>query len=734
MFLDSPTTVKVVPPTAELLGDSPNNEFVNKRDKDICSNASDYGSEDTFISLGTKIKAKAQTGPKIKSPSAKNILKYRNIAKRGKKHMDNVYGERPSQDYDLEIKITERPPRPSSPSKNKDAYGGRSLSPSFKTRSYESYFIPLDSDKKGEDSLEGRVSFGNPNIQAEVEQAIDTYSRRLTLTKQQLSLVEEESTQDLESVPSHNLSSLSPEHSLNDANNAKDINLDGDLTGRNTYVVALKDDEYPKTQNFMCEARTYNSFYDDFRSNNIESYKVKMSSTVVHTDSSSKDSGYPDSGANDEKAFRQNYSLPHSSSLILKKSSSHAKIEDQPKSLDSASTCSNDKYYHKTFPLDKKWTEPLNHSRLLYKDFFIKKEAHIAVPPQNTPTKTVPDNIPGASDAADSNERKNVKDDLEYPSYLVNSTTKAYTSKVIEDYKRELEAINNLHELTLKDIKTDAVSPTPLNIDRMFEQNSGHFEDDKKDSGEISQESSSLSETPKVNNNALENSKRDVSKISTKELIQNYLKVKEGDYNKDFLPKTLNKYDNKKQTNVGSSSISSRFEESSAGVKQNWNNRTPKSSNSKTTIPCNIRNQTQKNVYSTSTRAPMSARIEGVQNDKDIDSWMSLSVSSPRMLDIEEVQSPGEPSAEIATNTKEDKISKEVTPPTAVVTQDKEVKDLTKPKELSSNSTVFDIYSMLKEIESYGDNPVRSVSTVELTPAPETKKEDENTTPKDHFM
>lgn len=726
----------MVPPTAELLGDtkSPQNQYINKRDKDICSNASDYGSEDTFISLGTKIKAKAQTGPKIKSPSAKNVLKYRNIAKRGRKHMDNVYGDRANQEYDLEIKITERPPRSPSPTKSKDASYGRNPSPSFKTRSYESYFLPLDSDRKADSSLEGRVSFGNPNIQAEVEEAIDTYSRRLTLTKQQLSLVEEESTQDLESVPSQNLSSLSPENSLNDANNAKNVNLDENMTGRNTYVVDLKDAEFPKTQNFICEPRTYNSFYDDFRTNSIESYKVKMSSTVVLTDASSKDSGYPDSGPHDDKACRQNYSLPHSSSTILRKSSSHTKIEDQPKSLDSISTNSNDKYYHKTFPLDKKWTEPLNHSRLLYKDFFLKKEGHIALPPQNSPTKSVTDNIPGTSDGASTAERKNTKD-LEYPSYLVNSTTKAYTSKVIEDYKRELEAINNLHELTLKDIKTDAVSPTPLNIDRMFEQNSGHFEEDKKDSGKNSQISASPNETPKINNISLESSKRDVSKISTKELIENYMKVKEGDYNKDFLPNNLNKFD-KKQTYIGPNNVSSRFEDSSSNtaLKQNWNNRNPKNTNgnSKAAIPCNIRNQTQKSLYST--RAPMSARIEGVQNDKDIDSWMSLSAPSPRIIEIEEIQSPIDRSGETNTKPQEERTQNEIIPSSTVVSLDKEIKETPKSKELSSNSTVFDIYSMLKEIESYGDNPVRSVATVESTTPNESKKEEENTAPKDHFM
>lgn len=712
-------------PTTELLRDfrSPQSQTVRK-DKEICSNASDYGSEDTFISLGTKIKAKAQLGPKIKSPSGKNILRYRNIAKRGRKVMDNVYGDKVNQEYDLDIKITERPPRSPSPNKNKDGYYDRNPSPSFKTRSYESYFIPLGSDKKDtENSLEGRVSFGNPNIQAEVEEAIDTYSRRLTLTKQQLSLVEEESTQDLESVPSQNLSSLSPENSLNDAKNVKEVNLDENLTGRDTYVADIKVDDFPKTQNFMSEPRTYSSFYDDFRTNTIESYNVKMSSTVIHTDASSKDSGYPDSGANDEKVFRQNYSLPHSSSTILKKSNSNTKIEDQPKSLDSVSTSSNDKYYHKTFPLDKKWTEPLNHSRLLYKDFFIRKEGHVALPPQNSPTKSIGDNMPSTSEGSNSSEKKNEKD-LEYPSYLVNSTTKAYTSKVIEDYKRELEAINNLHELTLKDIKTDAISPTPLNIDRMFEQNSSHFEDDKKGTREKAQESSN--EIPKVNNNSLENSKRDVSKISTKELIQNYLKVKEGDYNKDYLPKNL-----KKPINNSPSHISSRFDENTMALKQSWNNKNSKSSNCKATIPVNIRNQTQKNLYSN--RVPMSARIEGVQNDKDIDSWMSMSAPSPRMLDIEEIQSPVTIPDEAETPAKEEKVEVEITPPPTVPTLENESKEPPKPKELNPNSTVFDIYSMLKEIESYGDNPVTSALNAEETSA-ESKKEEQNNAPKDHFM
>lgn len=616
-----------------------------------------------------------------------------------------------ANEYGMEVKITERQRSPS-PNRNKNMFNERSFSPTLKTRPYESYFIPLEGERKDtEDSLLGRVSFGN--IHEEVEQAIDKYSRRLTLTKQQLSLVEEESTQDLDSVPSQN--SLSPENSLEEPK--KDENLDE----RNTYLAGTKDD-YPKSShNFMCDPRTYTSFYDDFRSNpGDDPFKAKMSSTI-HTDASSKDSGYPDSGPNDER-YKQNYSLPSTS--IMKRSRSHNNIDEQPKSLDSASTSSNGQGYHKTFPLDGKeqWTEPLNHSRLLYKDFFLKKEGHIALPPNNSPTTTkvsldkfsVPSEVTG-----DKNEPE-----LEYPPYLVNSTTKAYTSKVIEDYKKELQAINSLHELTLKDIQTDVVSPTPLNIDKMFEDPSDNF-DNKRDSGTSPESTSPDHKEPANNKTSFEmQQRREISKISTKELIQNYLKVKEGDVN-DLLPKSLQKFD-KKVNNVPS-----KFENIPSRYRQDWNNKTkPGLSKSSSNTQINIRNQTQKNMFTM--HAPLSARIEGVHNDKDIDSWISITEPSPRHLDIDQVsQEPVQDPPQTEPNITEPKVesTRQLVTPRASVE-----KEAVKAKQLNSNSSVLDIYSMLKEIESYGDNPVTSVGNMQVADADVQKEEEENTAPKDNFM
>lgn len=722
-----------MPPTTELLGDSKaTNEQSAKRDKEICSNASDYGSEDTFISLGTKIKAKAQ-GSKPKNPqNTKNILKYRNIAKRGRKAMDSAANEDRGNDYGLEIKITERKitePRTSSPNRARlDTYRERSLSPPVRARPpYESYFIPLESKKVDEDALVGRVSFGATSIQSDVEQAIDTYSRRLTLTKQQLSLVEEESMQDIENNSQH-MSSLSPENSLGDP---KKDGIDENLAGRNTYVVEVKDVDYLKTQNFLSAPRTYTNFYDDFRSNSLDTYNNKISSTVIHTDSSSKDSGYPESGANDDKGHRQIYSLPTTSEL--NKSSSHTKIEEQPKSLDSVSTNSNEKGYHKTFPLDKKrkWTEPLNHSRLLYKDFFLQKEGHIALPPNNSPINsniTCQQVIPGTSEIEI--EKTDIENEnFEYPSYLLNSTTKAYTSKVIEDYKKELQAINNLHELTLKDIKTDAISPTPLNIDKMFEQHTTHL-NDNDGAHEIPRDAEVSGVSQRHNKNSLDTAKTDISKVSSKELIQNYLKVKE-DYNKDNLPKNLKKFERKVTNTVAKLEANSSY-------KQELNNKnTVSAAQQPKTV--NIKNQTQKNVFTL--RTPMSARIDSVQNDKDIDSWMSLSAPSPRVLEIDNTDSPVEENTESPPTTtkpiEEIEEQEEIVPPPLPNTGNTSVdNDSQKSKQLKSTSTVLDIYSMLKEIESYGDNPVTSVVNSNVTEVAEAneKSEDKAYAPKDNFM
>ncbi|KAF9423871.1 hypothetical protein HW555_000929 [Spodoptera exigua] len=702
-YNNSPTTtIKIVAPTTDLLRDTKSIEPHSGRNKEICSNASDYGSEDTFISLGTKIKAKAQLGSK-KNVNSKNFVKYRNIAKKNRKPMENTANEDVNlQEYGLEVKIVERA---HSPTRNKNIYHGRPLSPSFKTRAYESYFIPLEEGKK--DSKFEHGPYSETSMQSEVEKAIDTYNRRLTISKQQLSLVEEESTQDLESVPSQHMSSLSPEISLEDKI-AKGEHGDN-LTNRNSYAVDFKGDDYDKiTESFICESRTYTSFYDAFRTNPIDGYKTKLSSTVVHTDSSSKDSGYPDSGPNEDRFYIQNYSLPNTS--MLKKSHSHDKVEEQPKSLDSVSTNSNDKVYHKSYLADKKsqWVEPMNHSRLLYKDFFLQKEGHIAMAPQNSPSKT--EFIPGSSEGTDELKSDNTDNNLDYPPYLINSTTKAYTSKVIEDYKKELEAINNLHDLTLKDIQSDAISPTPLNIDKMFEDASNF--DDKMDNSENFQENTLVTQAPVKTKNSID-TKRDISKISTKELIQNYLKVKEGDYGNG--PKNLKKPE-RKINNGGSG-------ESSIGLKQEWNNKSPKGVG-KNQIPVNIRNQTQKNMFTI--RTPMSARIESVQHDKDIDSWMSLSAPSPRIIEIEEIPMEDKPKQQEPIKL-EEKIDTERPPPSQP-----DEKSSKTPKELNNQSTVLDIYSMLKEIESYGENPVVDVTNNVLAET-ESKKE-EDFSPKDNFM
>ncbi|XP_063536641.1 centrosomal protein of 131 kDa isoform X2 [Cydia strobilella] len=681
-YYNSPATIKVLPPTAHLLGDTKiNNKQYARKDKDLCSNASDYGSEDTFISLGTKIKAKAQLSP---NPKPKNnnqkFLKYRNIARKGRRVMDAPVNEDKTNDYGLEVKIMEK--RPQSPSKSIDG-NIRCLSPSFKTGVYESYFVPLQSD--AHNPLAGRVSFGEKQ---DIENAIDVYSRRLMQTKQQLSLVEEESTQDLDSVPSNNLLSLTPENSLEELKDKDADHTEGDLTGRNTYDVNEKE-EYPNASDYIAEARTYNSFYDDFRSCSVDNHKSKMSSTIVHTDSSSKDSGYP-SSANDEKCHKKGYSLPITSNL--RKSNSDNKISDQPKSLDSIS---NQK-------CPKAWTEPLNHSRLLYKDFFLKKEGHIAVPPSNSPIRptkhTFP--IPGSSDTKEIAKIEK-KENLEYPTYLLNSSTKAYTSKVIEDYKKELEAINSLHELTIKDMQTDAISPTPLNIDKMFEQHSNLSEEKNTQSHAKNDEIS-------ISNN-LDIRKRNVSKLTTKELIQNYLKVKGGN-TKEFA-KNLKKFEN-------------------IEAKYNWNNR---STIERRSAPV-ARNLTQRNMFTIKT--PMSARIEGVNNDKDIDSWMSLSAPSPSVLHLDDVdtsspvpegRSENEP--ELTEQTVQIQEIKEPQP-TPHVNQEP-----VKPKELTSNSTVLDIYSMLKDIESFGENPVTSVTSANVVETPQKEvQEEREVTPKDNFM
>ncbi|XP_045772717.1 centrosomal protein of 131 kDa [Maniola jurtina] len=710
-YNNSPLSVKVLPPTEELLSNSKVYLDPAINNREISSNASDYGSEDTFISLGTKIKAKAQSGVKNRN-IPKNFLKYRNIAKKGRKIMDNsINGLSGSgnidNNYGVEVTIKEKYQRPTSPIRNKDLFQLRSTSPQFKNITYESYFLSLDGDIKNEDALTGRVSFAPANN--EVKRSIDAYSRHLYLTKQQLSLVEEESTQDLDSIPSqnNNIASPSPEnYDINDNQNLNRENLEILNSGENDKI-----NNYQKQSNyFMNDTKNYSNFYNDIHAN-TDPYKATLSSTVIHTDTSSKDSGYPDSCVKEDKGIASNYSLP--TTAFKKETDFNMQMHDQPKSLELL----NEKDYTNT-QSDQKWVEPLNHSRLLYKDFFLKKEGHLALPPQNSPTKSEI-HIPGTSEVVKETADAE-KDNFEYPTYLLNSSTKAYTSKVIEDYKKELEAINNLHELTLKDIKTDAISPTPLNIDELFQHHSNNISHENRDSRENSQESETLSD-PLSDKNSLDAKRDNISKVTTKELIQNYLKIK-GDYSKEG--KILKKYD-KKLNN-----IHSKVEENTS-YKQFWNNRTAKNNLDRSNASTNARNQ--KNALAL--RTPSSARLQDVQNDKDIDSWMSLSAPSPRLLDIDNLEMASEsPQTAKADSGKSDSPPIEEVKETIQSQSNQIAVETQKPKELNSKSTVLDIYSMLKEIESYGENPVTSVSNVNGGKESEDKEQERCPTPKDNFM
>ncbi|XP_045498667.1 centrosomal protein of 131 kDa [Colias croceus] len=694
-YNNSPLTVKVLPPTEELLGSSKNFENqITKKDKDICSNASDYGSEDTFISLGTKIKAKAQLGPKNRNINSKNALKYRNNTKKNRKPVDMSANSKdsPRDNYGMEVTITERP-RSTSPTRYKDMFELRSMSPTFKNKPYESYFLPLDK-RPTESNLDL-----DPALKSCSVNDVDTFSRRLLQTRQQLSLVEEESTQDLDSNISQHMLSLPPDDVRQETNKSKENDVDRNFT--TNYLEHSSTHKNEETRDYINGSHTYRTIFNEFHTNIID--KAKMSSTMIPTDASSKDSGYQDSGAKDDKPYNaQTYSLPSTSF----NGNSNANVHEQPKSLESTSSKESN---YKDFSNDKNKIEPLNHSRLLYKDFFLKKEGHVALPPQNTPKKD--DDTPESSEPTSSKiDEENTN--LEYPSYLLNSSTKAYTSKVIEDYKKEIAAINTLHELTLKDIKTDAVSPTPLNINEMFEQYSTNLSDNRRDEGGNSS-SNTYDDSQSKDKNSFDQKQKDISKVTTKELIQNYFKVK-GDYKPENMPKNIKKFD-KKLNNMLSKN------EENSGYKRFWNN---KNANKNTDKNSSIaKNAGQRNVFTMKT--PLSARTDNIQTDKDIESWMSMSAPSPRILEIDtEVTTEQLPRAKSP-------VKSEITPVSQVQTNNNT--DVPKPKDLSSNSTVMDIYSMLKEIESYGDNPVTSFAESQVQQT-QVKEEERSHTPKDNFM
>ncbi|VVC90818.1 unnamed protein product [Leptidea sinapis] len=683
-YNNSPLTVKVFPPTEKLLGTSKTyvKQTNNKINNEVCSNASEYGSEDTFISLGTKIKAKAQSGPRNRIINNKNV-KNRNVPKKNRRVMDSFNDKTEENGYGMEITISERPGS-TSPNRFKDMLQHRALSPTFRNQSYDSYFLSLDDQSEGENyPLNSSMDEGN---------TLDALKRRINMqTKQQLSLVEEESIQDLESIPSQNIISVPPaEYTAKISNKCTNI-----IASSNNLSNSFTNPNFIKPNgNLNCESQTYVNFFNDFHTDMID--RTKMTSTVMHADTSSKDSGYPESGTKEDKIYSQNFLLPSTSC----KNNSCDSVKEQPNSLDStvSSKESNDK--NKS---GNTWTEPLNHSRLLYKDFFLQKEGHLAVPPQNTPKKNDATMLSDCSDIKE--EEIKYKD---YPTYLLNSSTKAYTSKVIEDYKKEIAAINTLHKLTLKDIKTDAISPTPLNLNEMFEMSSENSSDSKLGERLVSPNSGANNKLEHRCNSALNDNKQDINSVPTKELIENYFKVKGENVSKN-VKKYVKKLNNA-QPKIDENSSYKKF----------WNNKNAATSKNS---DASSKNPTQRNLFTM--RVPLSARLESVQTDKDIESWMSLSAPSPdKTLETDTVQS--------ATDEEKQKTPKN-DENGHVYNPAPEPQTISKSKELDPKSTVLDIYSMLKEIESYGENPVSSASNVGATNVAQSKEDERSPTPKDNF-
>ncbi|GBP90299.1 hypothetical protein EVAR_67820_1 [Eumeta japonica] len=621
--------------------------------------------------------------------------------------------------YDVDVKITERAQTLNAVGMDDGRFHDQgSMSPVAKAH-FDSHFIPFEKDvskgKKNESLDFDDSKIGNTSTR-------NNYSRNLT--KQQLSLVEEESIPDLESVPSQNLSSSSLENSDGFIKLSKTIeNINQNLNNGNNHFKENESKKLDSTSKSVINeenVKSYDNFYADFNHGNSKTHNTDLSSTRMHSDVLSKDSEYQEIILTEEKNFKNDYSLPNSTSLFAER---NTKIYSyQPRSLENISINEDSRnIFTKSIASDIKndWKESLSHSRLLHKDFFLNVEGTPFVPQSPRQKRDVGHKEAVPSVNSSTNDIKNENIAAEYPSYLLNSTTKAYTSKVIEDYKKEIQAINNMHDLTLKDIKTDTVSPTPLHLDRMVEE---HAELRKEKSNYGFQDSKKLD----VNSvkTTCNTNKQDITKVSTKELIQNYLKVKGGDY---IMAK------NSKKSFTKSNSDG----EESTNQKWDWKNKVTNNEIDKNFKNSSLKNQTKNNDV-TYRNIPLSARIESVQNDKDVVSWMSMSAPSPRVFEVDEIcDQPIDKSKERDENI----ISSGSGDATKSNTQKVENKDknqnieeleVHKPRELTNNSTVFDIYSMLREIESYGENPFH-VNKSESEPQ-NSQEEEKISTPKDNFI
>ncbi|XP_077297991.1 centrosomal protein dilatory [Arctopsyche grandis] len=348
---------------------------------------------------------------------------------------------------------------------------------------------------KSADNLVGRVSFAKNKIDQEPNENIESSYDIFSTFDTQLSLVEEESSQDSEKSPnqlSHNYNGNSNK-SISDNVFLYDSKYNTSIFTTKDPLPSISGHNFRKTeQNNEIDEVILKNYYNDSKIEDDESemkfkalenkyknekkYNDNVSSEYsIELKPSKQDSAYLDRALlfdNEHNFEVQNSSQNNYLNYTKKFQSGICDINenlDSNKKSQKLDTTVNfgeaDNPNNNFADEQQKYQETIDPT--LHN---IKQNRYFDIPNYDSsiPTKENEDTCKSDynegsksqkkvtesdSNNFEANEKKEKDNITDYPLYLEESETKTYTSKVIEEYKQEIASINNFHDLTLEDLR-----------------------------------------------------------------------------------------------------------------------------------------------------------------------------------------------------------------------------------------------------------------------------------------
>lgn len=390
------------------------------------------------------------------------------------------------------------------------------------------------------DNLIGRVSFAKQKNEESAENFDDT-SDFFSNFDTQLSLVEEESSQDSEKSPNllsydykssrlvnsrnfsppvsvkHKISQPDVENNESDSN--KHIETE-DSTKKNHFnygkeKITFKEDEYElkykalenkyKNDKYKVSKLKETFSLESFENSNsrIDSQKLKSSENDVFFDEKFQPQSQKLEISEKMNAIYEN---PHVSNKKIESMVENSTYNDKNNSesfllLESEDEFKNHKSLKDKFDTDKMLNDcndskrkiDVKVSELYENDVPIQKnEADTESQLPKTYHNTSDLNLGVNSALKDNFYNKTAEcningENKDYPQYLEENEIKSYTSKVIEEYKQEIASINNFHNITLQDLRNkcsdfkNKIGFSPLPAENFISANSSLSGDDVED-------------------------------------------------------------------------------------------------------------------------------------------------------------------------------------------------------------------------------------------------------------